>query len=145
MRSARMILATTAATAALALSAPAAQAAGSGDRDDGSRDDSSYSSNDSRFDPDSYKGQGDEDEGGKQDQGGKQNQGGKQDQGGKGKDQGGSSWGDDEESDRPHGGMHTGGGALASPGVTAGGLAVLGVAASGAYALRRRRVPGSAS
>ncbi|MER6273132.1 hypothetical protein [Streptomyces sp900105755] len=136
MRSARMILATTAATAALAFSAPAAQAAGSGDRDDGG--DSSYSSNDSRFDPDSYKGQDDEDEGGKQDQGGKQ-------QGGKGKDQGGSSWGDDEESDRPHGGMHTGGGALASPGVTAGGLAVLGVAGTGAYALRRRRVPGSAS
>ncbi|MEU9239481.1 hypothetical protein [Streptomyces sp. NPDC048385] len=135
MRSARMILATTAATAVLAFSAPVAQAAVAAD---GGRDDSSYNSNtntnsnsNSKFDPETYKGQDD--------------QGGKQDQGGKGKDEGGSSWGDDEESDRPHGGMHTGGGGLATPGVTAGGLAVLGVAATGAYALRRRRVTGPVS
>ncbi|WP_234538426.1 hypothetical protein [Streptomyces shenzhenensis] len=139
MRSARMILATTAATAVLAFSAPVAQAAVAAD---GGRDDSSYNSNtnsnsNSKFDPETYKGQ--------DDQGGKGDQGGKQDQGGKGKDEGGSSWGDDEESDRPHGGMHTGGGGLATPGVTAGGLAVLGVAATGAYALRRRRVTGPVS
>ncbi|WP_420706029.1 hypothetical protein [Streptomyces sp. NRRL S-455] len=42
--------------------------------------------------------------------------------------------------DKPHGGVHTGGGALASvPGVTAGGLAVLAVAGTGLYALRRQK------
>ncbi|KOU54843.1 membrane protein [Streptomyces sp. MMG1533] len=45
--------------------------------------------------------------------------------------------------DKPHGGMHTGGGALASPGVTAGGLAVLAVAGTGLYAARRNRPAGS--
>lgn len=36
--------------------------------------------------------------------------------------------------------MHTGGGGLASaPGVTAGGLAVLAVAGTGLFALRRQR------
>ncbi|MGW3989447.1 hypothetical protein [Streptomyces sp. NPDC004830] len=42
--------------------------------------------------------------------------------------------------DKPRGGMHTGGGALANTsGVTAGGLAVLAVAGTGLYALRRRK------
>ncbi|MGW0331504.1 hypothetical protein ACWD0J_06420 [Streptomyces sp. NPDC003011] len=41
--------------------------------------------------------------------------------------------------DKPRGGVHTGGGALASPGVTAGGLAVLAVAGTGLYAVRRNR------
>ncbi|MGW0613694.1 hypothetical protein, partial [Streptomyces sp. NPDC002788] len=42
--------------------------------------------------------------------------------------------------DKPRGGMHTGGGALAgAPGVTAGGLAVLAVAGTGLYALRRQK------
>ncbi|MGX1676162.1 hypothetical protein [Streptomyces sp. NPDC055400] len=42
--------------------------------------------------------------------------------------------------------MHTGGGGLASsPGVTAGGIAVLGVAAAGAFAMRRKRASDSAS
>ncbi|MBN0043453.1 hypothetical protein JS756_04920 [Streptomyces actuosus] len=49
-----------------------------------------------------------------------------------------SSWGK-EEHDNPHGGMHTGGGALASPSVTAGGLAVLGVAGAGLFVARRKR------
>jgi hypothetical protein len=35
--------------------------------------------------------------------------------------------------------MHTGGGALATPGVTAGGLAVLAVGAGGMYLLRRKK------
>lgn len=168
MRSARMILATTAATAALAFAAPGAQAAVAGDRDDGGRDDLSYSKelkddsshavlavaklsddwnsdsgNNSKFDPETYKGKGD-DQGGKGDQGGKDDQGGKGDKGSGGGD-GGGSWGDDEDSEKPHGGMHTGGGALATRGVTTGGLAVLGVGAAGAYALRRRKAGGSAS
>ncbi|MFI2636166.1 hypothetical protein ACH5A2_38265 [Streptomyces collinus] len=42
--------------------------------------------------------------------------------------------------DKPRGGMHTGGGGLASaPGVTAGGMAVLAVAGTGLYALRRQK------
>ncbi|MFE6174879.1 hypothetical protein [Streptomyces sp. NPDC056464] len=60
------------------------------------------------------------------------------------------SWGGDhdEESwrsghDKPHGGMHTGGGGLASSGVTAGGLAALAVAGTGIYALRRKKASGS--
>jgi hypothetical protein len=45
--------------------------------------------------------------------------------------------------DKPHGGVHTGGGGLAEPSVTAGGLAVLGVAAAGMYAARRKKAAGS--
>ncbi|WP_037679594.1 hypothetical protein [Streptomyces griseus] len=49
-------------------------------------------------------------------------------------------WSGSGEHDKPHGGMHTGGGALAgTTGVTAGGLAVLAVAATGAYTLRRKK------
>ncbi|TQE36476.1 hypothetical protein Sipo8835_10120 [Streptomyces ipomoeae] len=51
-------------------------------------------------------------------------------------------WKDDH--DKPHGGVHTGGGALASPTVTTGGLAALAVVGTGVYALRRRSV-GSAA
>ncbi|MFD6925380.1 hypothetical protein ACFV99_34825, partial [Streptomyces sp. NPDC059944] len=53
------------------------------------------------------------------------------------------SWekGKDEE-EKPHGGMHTGGGGLATPGVTAGGIAVLGLAAAGVYTVRRRNAEG---
>jgi len=47
------------------------------------------------------------------------------------------------EHDKPHGGMHTGGGALAMPTVTAGGLAVLALAGTGLYAARRRKTAGS--
>ena len=53
----------------------------------------------------------------------------------------GSPWSSGHE--KPSGGMHTGGGALASPTVTAGGLAVLAVAATGLYAARRRNAAGS--
>lgn len=44
---------------------------------------------------------------------------------------------------KPHGGVHTGGGALASPAVTAGGMAVLAVAGTGMYAMRRKKAAGS--
>ncbi|GAB2962878.1 hypothetical protein [Streptomyces heilongjiangensis] len=74
-------------------------------------------------------------------------------------DQGKESWKEDKESwkgdhdkggwkgehDKPRGGMHTGGGALASPAMTAGGLAVLAVAGTGVYALRRKNAGGSAA
>ncbi|MFD7699580.1 hypothetical protein [Streptomyces caelestis] len=45
--------------------------------------------------------------------------------------------------EKPRGGMHTGGGGLAEPGVTAGGLAALAVLGTGAYALRRKKAAGS--
>ncbi|MEV6017826.1 hypothetical protein [Streptomyces sp. NPDC051997] len=48
-----------------------------------------------------------------------------------------------ESEEKPHGGMHTGGGGLAtSSGVTAGGVGVLGLAAAGVYMLRRRSSQG---
>ncbi|WP_216589351.1 hypothetical protein [Streptomyces brasiliscabiei] len=61
------------------------------------------------------------------------------------------SWKDEQEEeggwkadhDKPRGGMHTGGGALASPTATAGGMAVLAVAGTGMYALRRKKTAGS--
>ncbi|MFE9440081.1 hypothetical protein ACFYO2_13885 [Streptomyces sp. NPDC006602] len=94
MRSARILLATAAASAVLAVTAPGAHAA-AGDWD---HDDSSYS---------------------------------------KEHHKGGSH-------DGPRGGMHTGGGALAAPAVTAGGLAVLAVAGTGLYAVRRKKSHGLA-
>ncbi|MDX3668049.1 hypothetical protein [Streptomyces europaeiscabiei] len=57
--------------------------------------------------------------------------------------QGGESWSGKPE--KPSGGVHTGGGGLASPTVTAGGLAVLAVAATGLYAARRKKTAGSAA
>jgi hypothetical protein len=160
MRSARLILATAAASAALALGAPGAYAAG-GDWD---HDDSSYSdgsshgkeqgkhesphggmhtgggaltavndhddwgsSRDPKTDPDTYK----DNDGGKSDWGDRDGGGGR----------GNDSWGGGHE--KPSGGMHTGGGALATPTTTAGGLAVLAVAATGLYAVRRKRPVGS--
>ncbi|MGW0826337.1 hypothetical protein ACWD3C_35295, partial [Streptomyces sp. NPDC002845] len=53
------------------------------------------------------------------------------------------SWGGGHE--KPRGGMHTGGGALAAQGGTAGGLAVLAVAATALYAARRKATAGSAA
>ncbi|MFI0091735.1 hypothetical protein ACH4OZ_36800, partial [Streptomyces bobili] len=57
-----------------------------------------------------------------------------------------SSWtkdGEQKESwsgeEKPRGGVHTGGGALDAPTATAGGLAVLAVAATGLYAARRKK------
>ena len=48
----------------------------------------------------------------------------------------GKDWGSGHK--KPSGGVHAGGGALAAPGVTAGGLAALAVVGAGAYAMRRR-------
>ncbi|MFJ7332989.1 hypothetical protein ACIQU3_05030 [Streptomyces sp. NPDC101110] len=84
----------------------------------------------SKYDPESYK-DGGEGWGGKQEEGGSS----KHDKGDK---HGKGSW--EGKHDKPRGGMHTGGGGLASaPGVTAGGLAALAVAGTGMYALRRRK------
>lgn len=47
------------------------------------------------------------------------------------------SWSSGHE--KPRGGMHTGGGALSGPSVTAGGLAVLAVAGTGLYVVRRKK------
>ncbi|MCX4907425.1 hypothetical protein [Streptomyces sp. NBC_00878] len=51
------------------------------------------------------------------------------------------SWSGDRA--KPSGGMHTGGGALAASTVTAGGLAVLAVVGTGLYAARRKKTAGS--
>ncbi|MGC3000345.1 hypothetical protein ACPF8X_18795 [Streptomyces sp. G35A] len=64
----------------------------------------------------------------------------------KGESQGEESYGGKDKEwkhEKPRGGMHTGGGALAEPGVTAGGLAALAVLGTGAYALRRKKASGS--
>lgn len=53
------------------------------------------------------------------------------------------SWGGDH--DKPRGGMHTGGGALDTPTVTAAGLGVLAVAGTGLYAVRRNKSAGNAA
>ncbi|MFE1193852.1 hypothetical protein [Streptomyces olivaceoviridis] len=100
------------------------------------------SSGDSRFDPESYrdKDEGGGDNGDKGDRGEKGDRGDKGDRGEKGEK---GDWGGDH--DKPRGGMHTGGGALATPGVTAGGLAVLAVGATGAFALRRKKAAQPAS
>ncbi|MET9381842.1 hypothetical protein ABZY09_12295 [Streptomyces sp. NPDC002928] len=180
MRSARMLLATAAATAALAVATPGAHAAG----DDWDNEDSSYSKEqDKDSDQDSsYSKEQDKDSSDDSPRGGIHAGGGaltalssddwgsgsdsKQDSetskdkdqdqdkdkdSGYGKDQDKDSGYDEEkdsgygkddgsdERDKPSGGMHTGGGALSAPGVTAGGLAVLGVAATGVYALRRKK------
>ncbi|ANS63230.1 membrane protein [Streptomyces lincolnensis] len=163
MRSARMMFATATATAALALGAPAAHAAATGDWD---HENSSYSkehdndrghdtprggihtgggaltavneddwgvAKDPKHDPETYRDKGDGGyeepwNGGKHD---KDEWSGKQDK------HDNEEW--KGEHDKPRGGMHTGGGGLASTGVTAGGLAVLAVAGTGVYALRRKK------
>jgi hypothetical protein len=164
MRSARMILATAAASAVLALGAPGAYAAG-GDWD---QDDSSYGKEHGKeHGNDQGKEHGkehDSDGGHEAPHGGMHTGGGAltavNDDSGWGSggdrkqdpdywkdkdgdsDHGKDSWG---EHDKPKGGMHTGGGALAAPTVTAGGVAVLAVAATGLYASRRRKPAGSAA
>ncbi|AJP00544.1 hypothetical protein TU94_02355 [Streptomyces cyaneogriseus subsp. noncyanogenus] len=62
--------------------------------------------------------------------------------GGKDSEHGSGSWNGGHE--KPRGGMHTGGGALAAPSVTAGGMAALAVAGAGLYAVRRRKTAESA-
>ena len=160
MRSARMLLATAAATAVLAITAPGAYA--NGDKWD--HEDNGYSK---EHDKDSSH---DGPHGGIHTGGGAltslNNEGewdseraakpgagdhGKKDESTKEvpkADHGKESWKGEEGSwkgdhDKPHGGMHTGGGALASPTVTAGGMTVLALAGTGVYALRRRKSAGS--
>ncbi|MFI5965640.1 hypothetical protein ACIA8J_26175 [Streptomyces asoensis] len=209
MRSARMILATAAASAALAIGAPGAYAAGDTDHDDSSyskEDSSSYSTDhdsqedstakeeDSTAKEDHAKedhgkedhakeehGKEEKDEHGKEEHGkehgkpsGGMHTGGgalaltgdsgdrgaakdprfdpetykdKDSSGGHGNDSwnGGheeSEGGWSKEHDKPSGGMHTGGGALATPTTTAAGLGILAVAGTGLYALRRKKTVG---
>ncbi|WP_217237547.1 hypothetical protein [Streptomyces sp. AC555_RSS877] len=142
MRSARILLATAAASAVLAVTAPGAYAA-AGDWD---HDKSSYGK--------------EHDKGGSHDapRGGMHTGGGAltavtADDSGASRDSGhdkDSGWTKDGKESwkgghhKPSGGMHTGGGALAAPGVTAGGLAVLAVAGTGLYAVRRKKSHGLA-
>ncbi|MER6187234.1 hypothetical protein [Streptomyces sp. NPDC001652] len=177
MHSARMLLATAAASTVLVLGAPGAYAAGNDWED---HTDSSYSkehdkehdkehgkdaghdsprggmhtgggaltaanvdgsdtAKDPKFDPETYK---DKEQG-------KDSGSGKQDEGSWSKEDGGDSWSKEDsdswsgKEEKPSGGMHTGGGALASPAVTAGGLAVLAVVGTGLYSVRRRKTAGS--
>ncbi|MEV1069646.1 hypothetical protein [Streptomyces sp. NPDC050263] len=127
MRSARMILATAAACAALVVGAPGVHAA-AGDTD---HDDSSYS-----------KEEHDKPHGGVHTGGGALRDADADNEADKeaGKDE--DSWGGHE---KPSGGVHTGGGALAGPSATAAGLGVLAVAGTGLYALRRRKTAGRAA
>ncbi|MFF0160737.1 hypothetical protein ACFYRY_24870 [Streptomyces sp. NPDC005263] len=85
---------------------------------------------DPKYDPETYKDKDKEKDGGYK----KESSGGyeKESSGGYEKDSSG------EHHGKPHGGVHTGGGALATPGMTGAGMAVLGVAATGLYAARRR-------
>lgn len=162
MRSARMLLVTGAAAAALAVTAPGAYA----DGDEWEHKDNGYSKEhgkDSSHDgprggvhtgggaltAPADTGQWDSERAGKPGAGGydKEEESTKESWNG---DHAKDSWkgGNDKESwkgdhDKPRGGMHTGGGALASPAVTAGGMAVLAVAGTGMYALRRRKTAGS--
>lgn len=166
MRSARMLLATATATAALAIAAPVAHAGATWDHDDHSyskehdkdgRHDSPHggmhtgggaltavtaddwgTAKDPKHDPETYR---------NKDGGSADSWSGKEEHGSGGGKEARDSWGGKEEQDswgsdhdKPRGGMHTGGGALASPGVTAGGLAVLAVAGAGLYVLRRKKV-----
>jgi hypothetical protein len=159
-----MLLATAAATAVLAITAPGAYADGDGGKWD--HEDHGYSK---EHDKDSshdgphggvHTGGGaltslnsgaewDSGRAGKPEAGGYDNEEESTKEAWKG-DEGKESWKgeNDKESwkgdhDKPRGGMHTGGGALASPAVTAGGMAVLAVAGTGMYALRRRKTAGS--
>jgi hypothetical protein len=148
MRSARLLLATATATAALAIAAPGALAADGGDWDNG---DSSYSKEhdkDSKHDKPNggmHTGggaltavnEGDWSKDDSTDESEKGDWEADKEEGSKG------GWGSKHE--KPSGGMHTGGGALASPGVTAGGMAALAVVGAGAFAMRRRNAADGAS
>jgi hypothetical protein len=165
-----MILATAAASAVLAIGAPGAFAAsGDWDHDDSSYSDgSSYGKEHGKeHDKEHGKDQHDTPRGGMHTGGGaltavgdhdgwatpkdpktdpetyKDHDGGRGDWGGGDRDsgRGNDSWGGGHE--KPSGGMHTGGGALAAPTATAGGLAVLAVAATGLYAARRKKTAGN--
>ncbi|WP_432058762.1 hypothetical protein [Streptomyces sp. bgisy022] len=173
MRSARLVLATATATAALAIAAPAAYADHTGDweHDKSSSTSKEYdkeSKHDKggKYDEESKHekhGKYDKPEGGMHTGGGALAAVNEGDWGNakdpkhdpesyKGKDGGDAqseeSWsgkdkGKDWKHEKPRGGMHTGGGGLAEPGVSAAGLAALAVLGTGAYALRRKKASGS--
>ncbi len=173
MRSSRMLLAAAAASAVLAVTAPGAYAADGWDHDDssyGKEHDKGGKEHDKGSSHDGphggmhtgggaltavNDGGSDGDHSAKHDsQSSKDSEhGGKDSTWTKDSEDGGkdSSWTKDSEEswsgghEKPSGGIHTGGGALATPAVTAGGLAVLAVAGSGLYAARRKKsVPGPA-
>ncbi|MCQ9130132.1 hypothetical protein, partial [Streptomyces hilarionis] len=184
MRSARMILATAAVTAALAVGAPGAHAADGGwDHDtsshskedghstgktdgwSGKHDKEEHADHDAphggmhtgggaltaltqggdhdaaqdpRFDPETYKDkdwQKDQDRGHDGERG--QDASGQDDTTWKGGHEEDGGW--KGEHDKPSGGMHTGGGALAGPSLTAGGLGILALTGTALYALRRKK------
>ncbi|MEV5343779.1 hypothetical protein AB0K93_35755 [Streptomyces sp. NPDC052676] len=173
MRSARMLLVTAGATAALALGAPGAYADDYGSDREGSsyskeqEKDSTYDSGSSSKDGTHESGgyQDGSDSGSHKDSGyGKDSYGEKESYGEKDsygekesyeekesygeksygeKSYGEKSYGEKDSwgsgHDKPRGGMHTGGGALSAPTVTAGGLGVLAAAGLGLYAARRKR------
>ncbi|KFG02021.1 hypothetical protein IQ62_04800 [Streptomyces scabiei] len=173
MRSARMLMATAAAAAVLTLGAPDAYASGGWDTTDSSSSEehgkdgheaprgdmptgggtptTATDNGWSKQDSETTKGgeQGTAPGTAKQDAGSgtaKQDAGSgtaKQDENSWSGQQGEESWSGKPE--KPSGGVHTGGGGLASPTVTAGGLAVLAVAATGLYAARRKKTGGSAA
>jgi hypothetical protein len=158
MRSTRMLLAAAGAAALVGIAAPGAHSA----EDDWDHDkSSSYSQESESYSKDHDK--GDHDKGEHEKPSGGMHTGGgaltaaDDEQWGTAKDPkhdpetykdssgGGYSKGDYDKGDheKPSGGMHTGGGALASPGVTAGGMALLGVVGTGLYAARRNRSAGN--
>ncbi|GGX02441.1 hypothetical protein GCM10010297_25310 [Streptomyces malachitofuscus] len=156
MRSARMVFAAATATAALAIAAPAAYADYSGDE---GHDKSSYSKEHDKESKHEEESKHDKPHGGMHTGGGALAVVGEEDWGtakdpkydpetykDKGESHSEDSWSgkhDKEGShEKPRGGMHTGGGGLAQPGVTAGGLAALAVLGTGAYALRRKKITG---
>ncbi|MFE6335919.1 hypothetical protein ACFVP3_09975 [Streptomyces sp. NPDC057806] len=138
MHSARALLAISAASAALVLGAPGAYAV-EPDRD---HEESSYSQDHGSGQEDSQRSEdtwGDKEHGKEDTWGDKEHQ--KEDSWSDKEHDKEHSWKGDHE--KPTGGMHTGGGGLAGPTVTAGGLAVLAVAGTGLYAARRRKSAGS--
>lgn len=173
MRSARLLLATAAASAVLALGAPGAYAG-----DGSQQDSSSKGENSSSYGKDYGKEHHKEGKHGKHEwpKGGVHTGGGaltdvaepgSEDRSGSYKEHGDKGYGKEDswkgehgkeeswkgehgkgeswkgEYEKPHGGVHTGGGGLAEPTVTAGGLAVLAVAGAGLYAARRKKTGAS--
>ncbi|BBC36544.1 hypothetical protein SGFS_078380 [Streptomyces graminofaciens] len=143
MRSARMLFAAATVSAALAVTAPTAFADSA---EDWSRGDSAVSKESHSSETDQgdhgkeWESKQDKEWSGKE---GKEEKdwGAKEEKDWEGKedkeDKEDKEWGGDH--DKPKGGIHTGGGGLASPGVTGGGLAALGVLGTGMYALRRKK------
>ena len=132
MRSVRLLMATGAASALLAFGAPVAYASGGWEGSDSSAGGEHAQGQDKPAAGDAQRDEGSWS--GKQDGG---SWSGTQEDGSRAGGQDEESWGGGHE--KPRGGMHTGGGGLAAPAVTAGGLAVLAVAGTVLYAARRKK------